>query len=58
MGNAIIRNLMTLYFAIKFAWLLTFVLIYKGVEGTGKVVYFTTIYPYIVLFMIGVQGIN
>ena len=42
--------------ALACAWLLTFVLIVKGVEGTGKVVYFTTVFPYVVLLIIGIQG--
>jgi SNF family Na+-dependent transporter len=38
------------------AWFITFCLIAKGVEGTGKIVYVTTTFPYIILFILGVQG--
>ena len=43
--------------ALAVAWLLIFSLISKGIEGTGYVVYVTTIFPYVVLMIIGVQGI-
>ncbi len=44
--------------ALAVAWLLTFLLISKGIEGTGYVVYVTTVFPYVVLMIIGVQGNN
>lgn len=38
------------------SWIVVFFLIVKGVKGTGKVVYFTTIFPYVVLLVLGIQG--
>lgn len=38
------------------AWLIVFILVVRGVEGVGKIVYVTTTFPYVLLFILGVQG--
>ncbi|XP_024118072.1 sodium- and chloride-dependent transporter XTRP3A isoform X2 [Oryzias melastigma] len=38
------------------AWILTFLFIVRGVKSTGKVVYFTATFPYLVLFIYLVRG--
>ncbi|XP_040020207.2 sodium- and chloride-dependent transporter XTRP3 [Gasterosteus aculeatus] len=38
------------------AWVLTYLFIVRGVKSTGKVVYFTALFPYVVLFIYLVRG--
>ncbi|XP_004077688.1 sodium- and chloride-dependent transporter XTRP3 [Oryzias latipes] len=38
------------------AWVITFLFIVRGVKSTGKVVYFTATFPYLVLFIYLVRG--
>ena len=38
------------------AWAFTYLMVVKGVEGTGKIVYITTTMPFVVLFILGVKG--
>uniref|UniRef100_A0A3P9JV59 Transporter n=1 Tax=Oryzias latipes TaxID=8090 RepID=A0A3P9JV59_ORYLA len=38
------------------AWFITFLFIVRGVKSTGKVVYFTATFPYLVLFIYLVRG--
>ncbi len=38
------------------SWIIVFFLIVKGVKGTGKIVYFTTLFPYVVLLIMGIKG--
>ncbi|KAF3840235.1 hypothetical protein F7725_018952, partial [Dissostichus mawsoni] len=40
------------------AWILTYLFIVRGVKSTGKVVYFTSIFPYVVLFIYLIRGIT
>lgn len=40
------------------AWLLTYLLIVKGVKSTGKVVYVTAIFPYVVLTIYLIRGLT
>jgi SNF family Na+-dependent transporter len=45
-----------LVLALGLAWLALYLVTCKGVEGTGKVVYFTSTFPFGILFVLGVQG--
>ncbi|XP_003729242.1 sodium- and chloride-dependent glycine transporter 1 isoform X1 [Strongylocentrotus purpuratus] len=40
------------------AWTLEFIFLAKGVKSSGKVVYFTAIFPYIVLFILLIRGMT
>ncbi|KAK7098482.1 sodium- and chloride-dependent glycine transporter 1-like isoform X2 [Littorina saxatilis] len=40
------------------AWSLTFLALSKGVQSVGKVVYFTALFPYVVLSILFVRGIT
>lgn len=38
------------------AWLLIFLCTFKGIKSFGKIAYFTTLFPYLVLFVLLVRG--
>uniref|UniRef100_A0A3Q3W963 Transporter n=1 Tax=Mola mola TaxID=94237 RepID=A0A3Q3W963_MOLML len=38
------------------SWMMTYLFIVKGVKSTGKVVYFTATFPYVVLFIYLIRG--
>lgn len=40
------------------AWTIEFVCLARGVKSSGKVVYFTAIFPYIVLFILLIRGVT
>ncbi|CAG6016127.1 unnamed protein product [Menidia menidia] len=40
------------------AWVITYLFIIRGVKSTGKVVYFTATFPYVVLFIYLIRGIT
>ncbi|XP_073342554.1 sodium- and chloride-dependent transporter XTRP3-like [Pagrus major] len=40
------------------AWMITYLFIVRGVKSTGKVVYFTATFPYVVLFIYLIRGIT
>ncbi|KAL4239791.1 Sodium- and chloride-dependent creatine transporter 1 [Mactra antiquata] len=44
--------------ALIVAWTLVFVCVCKGVRWTGKIVYFTAIFPYVILTALFVRGIT
>ncbi|XP_069766171.1 sodium-dependent neutral amino acid transporter B(0)AT3-like isoform X2 [Narcine bancroftii] len=40
------------------AWLILYICILRGIESFGKVIYFTAIFPYLVLLILLVQGLT
>ncbi|XP_069028137.1 sodium- and chloride-dependent transporter XTRP3-like [Embiotoca jacksoni] len=40
------------------AWVITYMFVIRGVKSTGKVVYFTATFPYLVLFIYLIRGIT
>ncbi|KAM6893358.1 sodium- and chloride-dependent transporter XTRP3 [Xenentodon cancila] len=40
------------------AWAITYLFIIRGVKSTGKVVYFTATFPYLVLFIYLIRGVS
>eukprot|EP00064_Thunnus_orientalis_P006926 superscaffoldBa00000745_g6945 len=41
-----------------FAWVIVYLCIFKGVKSTGKVVYFTAIFPYFILFALLINNVQ
>ena len=47
---------MHLVYALIFAWFICYFTIIKGVKSSGKVVWFTAIFPYVVLLILVIRG--
>uniref|UniRef100_A0A7N6B8Z0 Transporter n=1 Tax=Anabas testudineus TaxID=64144 RepID=A0A7N6B8Z0_ANATE len=43
---------------LMLAWMITYLFIVRGVKSTGKVVYFTATFPYVVLFIYLIRGVS
>lgn len=48
----------TLVLCLVLSWFLVFLSVIRGVKSSGKVAYFTAIFPYIVLFILLGRGVT
>jgi len=43
---------------LLFSWIIVFLSLVKGVKSSGKVAYFTAIFPYVVLLILLIRGVT
>lgn len=43
---------------LLFAWVIVYLCVFKGVKSTGKVVYFTAVFPYFILFALLINNVQ
>ncbi|TRY76813.1 hypothetical protein TCAL_11859 [Tigriopus californicus] len=47
-----------LVFCLFLAWAIVFLVLYKGVKSLGKMVYFTSLFPYFILTLLLIKGLS
>ena len=43
---------------LLFCWIVVFLTLFKGVASSGKVAYFTALFPYVVLITLLIRGVT